>query len=123
MHPSEISIRRPTRQAAPRRNSATTPNRHDIFKLVNEAASGQIRPLAERWLGTTRLSGDNLLALNPTRHDRNIGSFSINVRSGVWSDFATGDSGGDIVSFYAYLHNLTQIEGARELADLLGVRA
>lgn len=123
MHPSEIGMRRPVRQPAPQKNKAATHHQSDIFKRVNAAAAGQIRQLAEGWLGKTRLSGDNLLALNPTRADRHIGSFSINIRTGVWADFATGDAGGDIVSFYAYLHNLTQIEAARELAKKMGVHS
>lgn len=118
MHPSEIGVRRPARNRPPRDYHVTS----DLFALVNEAACGQIRQLAERWLGTTRLSGDNLLALNPTRADRKIGSFGINVRTGAWADFATDDRGGDIVSFYAYLHGVRQIDAARELAQILGVR-
>ncbi|PVH28239.1 hypothetical protein DDE20_14145 [Pararhodobacter oceanensis] len=115
-----MSRRRRQRPFRPKPNyNAST---SDIFREVNEAARGQIRELAERWLSKTRRSGDNLLALNPTRNDKNIGSFSINTRSGVWADFATGDSGADIVSFYAYLHDTTQIEAARELAKLVGVR-
>jgi hypothetical protein len=35
--------------------------------------------------------------------DQNPGSFSINVRTGRWADFATGDKGGDVISLAAYL--------------------
>lgn len=122
MHPSEIGMSRRTRQRPFRPKPNYKASSSDIFREVNDAARSQIRQLAERWLGTTRVSGDNLLALNPTRNDKNIGSFSINTRSGIWADFATGDSGADIVSFYAYLHRTTQIEAARELAKLLGAR-
>jgi hypothetical protein len=106
--------RKATRSARPLQN-------RNIFEEVNLAAKPQIKELAQRWLGQTRMSGDNLQALNPTRADKNIGSFSINIRTGVWSDFATQDSGGDIISFYAYLHRVRQIEAAREIASLLGV--
>lgn len=123
MHPSEIGLRRPLHNPAPRPNPAKQGKHNDIFGAVNNAARHQIRALAERWLGKTRMSGDNLLALNPTREDRRIGSFSINTRTGLWADFATGDRGGDIISFYAYLHGVSQIDAARELAGILGVRA
>ena len=43
------------------------------------------------------------VALNPTRNDRRPGSFKINIRTGRWCDFATGDRGGDPVSLVAYL--------------------
>ncbi|KIC48914.1 hypothetical protein RA29_14750 [Tateyamaria sp. ANG-S1] len=56
-----------------------------------------------------------------TRADRNIGSFCINVRSGLWADFATGGSGGDIISFVAYVRGTRQIEAAKELAGILGI--
>ena len=46
----------------------------------------------------------------------------INVHTGKWADFATGDAGGDIVSLRAYLTGKGQVEAARELALLLGVR-
>jgi len=123
MHPSEIGLRRPAPKLTARSHPGRQLARSDIFRAVNDAARGQIRALVERWLTTTRMSGDNLMALNPTREDRNIGSFSINTRTGLWADFATGDRGGDIISFYAYLHGVTQIEAVREVAKILGVRA
>lgn len=95
----------------------------NIFAEVNAAAAGRIRSLVEGWVSNTRMSGDNLFALNPTRDDRRPNSFCINVRTGVWADFATGDRGGDIISYYAYIFGLTQIDAARELAKQLGVDA
>jgi hypothetical protein len=62
------------------------------------------------------------VALNPKRPDRHLGSFRINLATGKWADFATGDRGGDPVSLAAYLFGLTQVEAARRLADMLGVR-
>ena len=41
--------------------------------------------------------------MNPTRPDRRAGSFKVNLRTGRWADFATGDKGGDAVSLAAYL--------------------
>ena len=118
MHPSEIGVCRPKPKPKPR-----SPHKRDIFAEVNAAAHSQIRSLAERWLSRTRMSGDNLMALNPTRADKSIGSFGINVKTGAWADFATDDAGGDIISFFAYLRGMSQIEAARELADILGVSA
>ena len=97
--------------------------RVNIFEAVNDAAKGQIESLCRGWLGRCERSGDNLMALNPTRADKSIGSFGINTCTGVWADFATGDKGGDIISFYAYLHGMSQIDAARELAKTLGVAA
>ena len=58
---------------------------------------------------------------NPTRNDRHPGSFKVNLRSGVWSDFATGDAGGDPISLFAYLNGLSQLEAARSLAQELRI--
>jgi hypothetical protein len=42
------------------------------------------------------------IAINPVRPDNQLGSFKINIDTGAWSDFATGNSGGSIVSYVAY---------------------
>ena len=62
-----------------------------------------------------------MAALNPTRSDKNLGSFSVNVRTGRWADFATGDKGGDPVSLAAYIFSTSQSDAARTLAAVLGV--
>lgn len=95
----------------------------NIFDEVNAAAEGRIKSLVEGWVSKPRMSGDNLFALNPTRPDKRANSFCINVCTGVWADFATDDRGGDIISYYAYIFGLTQIEAARALANRLGVSA
>ncbi|HHJ4620904.1 MULTISPECIES: hypothetical protein [Klebsiella/Raoultella group] len=40
---------------------------------------------------------------------------------GHWHDFATGDSGGDLVALGAYLWNVCQTDAARIVADRLGL--
>src|SRR5205085_4293463 len=48
-------------------------------------------------------------------------SFAVNVRTGVWSEFAPGgESGGDLISLYAAIHSMKQGEAAKELADQIG---
>lgn len=73
----------------------------------------QSRSLLASWFPDGRLSG----------HEFKVGSLagergeslSINVETGRWSDFATGQSGGDLVSLYAAAHGLNQAEAARAL--------
>ena len=93
----------------------------NIFQEVNAAALPQLESLCYHWLGQGRQEGREYVALNPTRVDNRLGSFRINLTSGMWADFATGDRGGDAISFYAYIKGLTQIEAARALAIDLGV--
>ena len=42
-------------------------------------------------------------------------SLKIHARKGAWSDFATGDKGGDPVSLYAAIHGIGQGEAAKRL--------
>ena len=44
-------------------------------------------------------------------------SLSVNLLSGRWADFATSDRGGDLISLYAAIHELTMAEAYRELDD------
>ena len=62
------------------------------------------RALVPQWLPNGKRSGSReWVAPNPTRNDQTAGSFSVNLNTGAWADFATGDKGGDLVSLYAYL--------------------
>lgn len=90
------------------------------FAAVNRAALAALPALLARWLPDGRWRGDEYVARNPRRADRQPGSFKIN-RNGRWSDFATGDSGGDPVSLAAFLAGLGQREAAIELARALGL--
>src|SRR5215831_20936904 len=85
------------------------------FGRVNRAALAVLPLLLARWLPSGRREGPEYVALNPTRDDCHLGSFSINLRTGRWADFATGDRGGDPISLAAYLSNLKQCEAAERL--------
>jgi hypothetical protein len=68
-----------------------------------------------------RIASSEYLALNPKRADRSLGSFRINLRTGKWADFATGERGGDLVSLVAWLYDLRQSEAALHLASMLNI--
>jgi len=69
-----------------------------------------------------RRAGSEIEMLNPTRNDRRFGSFKISMRTGRWADFATGDTGGDVVALVAFLTGSRQIDAARRISDLVGQR-
>ena len=92
------------------------------FATINRAALTDLPTVLRRWLPDGRVIGEEFVARNPTRHDRRPGSFKINVKTGRWADFATGDKGGDPVSLVAYLEGCGQGEAARRLAAALGVQ-
>lgn len=95
-------------------------NRLD-FDAINASLSAET--LVPQWLPDGTRNGHEWVARNPTRNDKNPGSFTINLVTGKWGDFATGDEGGDLVSLYAYLfHANDNGKAARELAESHGIR-
>ena len=91
------------------------------FSAINAAALPALPALCARWLPGGKCIGREYVTLNPTRPDRRAGSFKVNLHTGRWADFATGDKGGDVVSLAAYLFGLRQSDAARRLADALGM--
>ncbi len=92
------------------------------FDRINRAALAALPALLARWLPGGRREGHEYVAVNPRRSDRRPGSFRINMNSGKWADFATDDRGRDVVSLAAYLGGISQVDAARALAEMLGVR-
>lgn len=91
------------------------------FAEVNAAALRELPALLARWLPDGKQTGREFVARNPRRADRHIGSFKINMRTGRWADFATGDKGGGVVSLAAYLFGLSQLDAAVRLVTMLGL--
>ncbi len=92
------------------------------FPRIAAAARHSALSVCQQLLPSGRRYGNEYVALNPRRADTKPGSFKIAVsgqRAGCWSDFATGDSGGDLISLVAYLYDLRQGEAARRLAAIL----
>ncbi len=91
------------------------------FGAINAAALPALPTLLRRWLPDGRQVGREYVARNPRRADKRAGSFKVNTRTGRWSDFATGDAGGDVVSLAAFLSGTGQVDAAKNLAAMLGV--
>jgi hypothetical protein len=91
------------------------------FDAINRAALPALIAILARLIPGGEIIGSEYVALNPTRADRRAGSFKINVHSGRWADFATGDKGGDVVSLVAYIEGVNQGKAARLLASMLGM--
>jgi len=93
------------------------------FTAIAESARFQSHSILQRWLPDGKRQGAEWIVRNPKRNDQHPGSFRINLGTGRWSDFATGDSGGDMISLAAYLFDLSQAQAALRLAEMLGVKA
>jgi hypothetical protein len=110
------------RRPRPRGSAAVTSAVNVIdFERINRAALVYFPAVLRRLLPNGKAIGSEFVALNPTRRDRRPGSFKVNLRTGRWSDFATGDKGGDPISLVAYIAGVSQGEAARLLARMLGV--
>ncbi|WP_286131263.1 hypothetical protein [Loktanella sp. 5RATIMAR09] len=97
-------------------------SRSVFFHSINLACRARLPSLLAAWLPDGRKQGQEWVALNPTRSDRHAGSFKINMITGQWADFATGDKGGDPVSLYAYLKGMRQGDAARALSQEWGLK-
>ena len=113
---------RAANQSRYKNTKGSTKFRQLDFKALNETALAVLPALLVRWLPDGFMRGQEYIARNPRRVDQQAGSFSINMRTGKWADFASGDSGGDVISLAAYLSGVGQYEAACELAGMLGVR-
>jgi putative DNA primase/helicase len=91
------------------------------FAATNQAALGVAESLLRDVLPDGICEGEEWTARNPTRNDKSRGSFKVNVVTGAWCDFATDDTGGDLISLFAYLRGSTQGEAARYLTERLGL--
>lgn len=89
------------------------------FAAVNAAAMRVLPSLLHRWLPQGHREGKEWcvgsLAGEPGH------SLKINLHSGVWHDFATGEGGRDPVSLTAAIFHLKQSEACRKMASMLGV--
>jgi len=95
---------------------------HVAIQRIAGAALPAADNLLTDWLPDGTRKGKEYWPTNPVRGDRKPGSFSINLHTGKWNDFASGDKGGDLVSLLAYLRGCSQIEAARILAGQLGLQ-
>lgn len=95
--------------------------KNDIKRIASSALSSIDRVL-DRWAPGGKRQGHEYVTLNPTRSDSKPGSFSINLDSGAWADFATDDKGGDLVALVAYIEGIKQGAAADLLAEFLGIK-
>lgn len=117
----EAATKAPELPATTRETPANNTGFVDIGATAR-AALDHSEAVLSAWLPQGKRQGPEWVATNPTRQDTKPGSFLVNIDTGAWSDFATNDRGGDLVSLVRYLDGLlTQGEAAHRLADWLGI--
>lgn len=98
----------------------TTAPRRIAFRRIADAAIARAPEIVARWLPDGRREGAEWVAKNPTRADHRPGSFKVNLRTGRWGDFSSGDKGGDLVALAAFVFRLDMGEAARRVAEMVG---
>ena len=123
-HKSRALYNRKAAGGSPTASENKQPNHNKStidFRAINFAALQRLPDILMCWLPDGKREGSEWVARNPRRVDHRVGSFKINLRTGLWADFATGDRGGDVVSLAAYLGQIKQKEAAFRLAKMLGL--
>ncbi|MGZ8262071.1 MAG: DUF927 domain-containing protein, partial [Methylotenera sp.] len=91
------------------------------FQKIKAAALAGIESVLSHYCPGGKRQGHEYLPLNPVRSDSKPGSFSINLNTGAWADFATDDKGGDLIALVAYIEGIKQGEAANRLSQFLGL--
>jgi hypothetical protein len=104
-------------------NQASARNRRIDFGFINAEALRCLPAVLHRLLPNGKIEGREYVVLNPRRGDHHLGSFKINLETGVWCDFSSGDKGGDPISLVAFIDGCRQGEAALKLARMLGLDA
>ena len=86
---------------------------------VARAALPHLPALVERWLPGGRREGREYVCAGLSGGAGR--SCKVNLRTGRWADFATGERGGDPVALAAAVARCGQLEAARKLAAMLGM--
>lgn len=79
----------------------------EFWRIVVAKINDISETLIPIWLPDGKRQGNKYWARNPTRPDKSHGSFCIVVsgpQKGVWKDFATHDSGANLVSLFCYIN-------------------
>ena len=83
---------------------------------LNTRLLPQLEQLCRTWLPAGRKNGNEFKAGGLSGEAGR--SLSINLRTGVWKDFATGEGGSDPISLYAAIRGVSQSAAARLLSDM-----
>lgn len=96
------------------------------FKALADALLARGQPLLEAWLPGGKRNGHEYACGSLSGGEGS--SCSVNLNTGAWGDFATGEQGGDWLSLYAAIHGLTMGKAAVQVArdegleDVAGVQ-
>ena len=88
------------------------------FALIKRKYRDNSIAVLQQLVGQGRIEGSDYVALNPRRKDCKLGSFRIDINTGRFHDFATGDRGGSVIDLAAFVYNCGIVEAAQKLEGL-----
>lgn len=88
------------------------------FEGLNQILISRAPGILMEWLPGGRMRGAEYVCGNLKGGEGE--SCSVNVKSGKWGDFATGETGGDLISLYAAIYGHSQGAAFRELSERYG---
>jgi len=92
------------------------------IKDVAARARDQVESICARWLQAgRRKAGEWVIGDRTGAAGESLKVHLTGDKVGVWSDFATGDKGGDLVSLVAFVDGVSQGEAAKRLSAFLGL--
>ncbi len=83
------------------------------FERLASSLLARSDSLLPAWLPGGKRSGNEFVCGNLAGEPG--GSLSINVKTGRWADFAADVKGGDLISLYAAIHGISNLDAAKEL--------
>lgn len=103
---------------SPRPRGFNAPAARSSFDSVNAELIARAEIVCKHLLPNGRRDGHEYKAgdLHGTRGD----SLSVNLKEGVWKDFATDDGGADLISLWAAVHGVRMVEAKEEAEKWLG---
>ncbi len=88
------------------------------FALIKRKYRDNSIAVLQQLVGQGRIEGSDYVALNPRRKDCKLGSFRIDINTGRFHDFATGDRGGSVIDLAMFVYNCEIVEAAQKLKGL-----
>jgi putative DNA primase/helicase len=88
------------------------------FRKIKESYRWNSLSTLKQLIPNGKIEGNDYVVANPRRNDRKAGSFRIDIATGRFNDFATGDRGGDIIDLAAFVYNCNTAAAADKLGRL-----
>lgn len=86
------------------------------FKAINASLMSDAFRHIKSWLPNGKKEGSEWRC-GSVRGDKGR-SFAVNIKTGRWGDFASNDRGGDLISLYAAIHNMSSYDAAKVLSGV-----